>query len=143
MSNKDYKELKKGFEAFKQHCSSQINSLQDRISKLEQKAESRNLSSGESLESFVEKLSPENHQQCATAIGYYYDRKQGEEFTFKDIEQGFLESRWKKYSNMSMLKSKLINEKEWFMESGEDQEGNVVYKLTKEGINFVEVELKK
>lgn len=138
MNDQDYEELRSEFEAFKHQYGIQIDSLQERIRELEEKFESGELTLKDGLEEFVAGINPENHQQCAVAIGYYYDKKQGEKFTLKNLEEGFEKSRWKKYSNMSMLKSKLVDEKEWLMESGEDDEGNVLYKLTKEGIKFVE-----
>lgn len=118
-----------------------IQELEERIEALE--ANPEDIEDEESLESFVEKVSPENHQQCAVAIGYYYDKKEGEKFALKDIEKGFEESRWKKYSNMSMLKSKLVDEKEWLMQSGETDDSKKLYKLTKDGLNFVEERLEE
>jgi hypothetical protein len=141
MSNQSYKELKKEFEEFKQHHASQITSLQDRISQLEEKAENGQVSSSENMESFVEKVNPESHQQCAVAIGYYHDVKNNRKFSIEDISEGFLECRWSDYSNMSMLKSQLLNKKDWIREYGEDEEEETVYILTKDGKEFVEEKL--
>jgi hypothetical protein len=141
MSNQNYEELEKEFEAFKQHYAMQIESLQDRISKLERKAESGEISSDESIENFVKKVNPENHQQCAVAIGYYHDVKNNRKFSIDDISEGFLDCRWSDYSNMSMLKSQLLNKKEWIREYGENGDGETIYILTKDGKEFVEEKL--
>lgn len=141
MSNQEYEELREEFKAFKQQYAMQIESLQERISKLEEKAESGEISSDEGMENFVEKVDPESHQQCAVAIGYYHDVKNNRKFSIEDISEGFLECRWSDYSNMSMLKSQLLDKKDWIREFGEDEEEETVYILTKDGKEFVEEKL--
>lgn len=143
MSDQEYRDLKSEFESFKQHYAQQVESLQERISELEEKIEGGRTATRSPLEDFVDTVNPENHQQCAVAIGYYYDKEQGKKFTMEDIEEGFEKSRWKKYSNMSMLKSKLVNEKEWFMEAGKTDGSKKLYKLTKPGINYVKGRLEE
>lgn len=127
-----------------------IERLEDKISDLESKMDILEEKMGGvesnpqgSLEHFVEQVNPETHQQCALAIGYYFDKIEGRKFSFNDISNGFQRSRWTKYSNMSMLKNKLVKEKEWFMEVGEDEKGKTTYQLTKKGIQLVEDEVEE
>ncbi|MFB6158684.1 MAG: hypothetical protein ABEJ95_03410 [Candidatus Nanohalobium sp.] len=116
-----------------------IRELEERIEELEQSSEEFNTDQG--LEDFVEKVEPESHQQCAVTIGYYHDVKNGKKFSMNEVSEGFLECRWSEYSNMRMLRSQLLNKKEWIREYGENEDGETIYILTKDGKEFVEGKL--
>lgn len=110
--------------------------LRERVRELEEKVEGKDMVVEDSMEQFVRKVKPENHQQCAIAIAYYLDVKNGVEFTMEDINEGFKECRWNKYSNMRMLKSCL--KKEWIRKAEENSEGDTLWIVTNDGLEFVE-----
>jgi len=122
-----------------EYMKGKIQELEDRISKLEKgKDESKIEKKTNSMRDFVEKINPSNHEERSLAIAYYIEHFNGREnFTMKDIEDGYRDCKQKPYSNMSMLKNRLKNEKEWIMQYDED-EGVKTWVLTADGEDYIE-----
>jgi len=101
-----------------------IKDHEERISQLEDELSSHStIKSTNSMREFVEKINPSNHEERALAIGYYLEHHDGQEnFSMKDIEEGYRKCKRTPYSNMSMLSKQLREKREWIMEDDVDDE---------------------
>jgi hypothetical protein len=111
-----------------------IEELESRISELEQLIHDGQADGDVTgMREFVEEFDPDSHPERALAIAYYLDHHQGHEnFTSKDIEDGYRTCRVQKPANMSDVLAAL-EEKEWAMDDGKDGQTRL-RRLTKDGL---------
>lgn len=89
------------------------------------------------MREFVNDVDPDTHTERALAIAYYLDQYQGQEnFTSKDIEEGYRTCRVQKPANMSDVLAGL-EDQGWAMEDGKDGQTRL-RRLTDDGLAEIE-----
>jgi len=115
-----------------------IEELETRVSELEQLVHDGKASNDVTgLREFVDSIDPDTHAERALAIAYYLEQYQRQEnFTSKDIANGYRTIRVQKPANMSDVLSDL-EEKGWAMEDGKDGQTRL-RRLTTDGLDVIE-----
>lgn len=125
---------------------SRLDELEKRVSKLEVTIFSNAdnpVIRRDDLRSFVESLKPKMHEERALYIAYYFEQSGGKNnFSMKDIEDGYEKCKVKKYSNMRMLAKRLHEERGWIMPAGQ-KDDITLWTLTADGENQVKKTLEK
>jgi len=118
--------------------SARLEDLETRVSDLEQLIhDTHNGDNVTGMREFVENVDPDTHVERALAIAYYMDQFLGEEnFTTKDIEEGYRTCRVQKPANMSDTVAEL-DKKGWAMDNGKDGQTRL-RRLTGGGLNKIE-----
>lgn len=117
--------------------------LVERVEKLEEKVEnienqikhsgSEDLDKKTSLVEYSKRFNPSSHREKVLVIGRYLERdKESENFTSKDIEEGYKKAKWKPPKNPSDVIAKNVRRGD-MMEVGSDSEGFKTYTLTQSG----------
>lgn len=114
-----------------------IEELESRVGELEQLIHNGQASDDVTgMREFVNDVNPETHTERALAIAYYLDQYQGQEnFTSKDIEEGYRTCRVQKPANMSDVLADL-EAQESAMDDGKDGQTRL-RRLTEDGLTKI------
>jgi hypothetical protein len=117
-----------------------VAELESRISELEQLIHDEGATDDVTgMREFVQQIDPDAHTKRALAIAYYLDQYQGQEnFSSKDIEEGYRTCRVQKPANMSDTVG-VLEDKGWAMDDGKGDDGQTrLRRLTGDGLNAIE-----
>lgn len=114
-----------------------IEELESRVGELEQLIHNGQASDDVTgMREFVNDVNPETHTERALSIAYYLDQYQGQEnFTSKDIEEGYRTCRVQKPANMSDVLADL-EAQESAMDDGKDGQTRL-RRLTEDGLTKI------
>lgn len=115
-----------------------VEELESRVSELEQLIHDGKAGGKiTGMREFVKEFAPSTHTERALAIAYYLEQKQGQDnFTSKDIEQGYRTCREQKPANMSDVLAGL-EDNSWAMDDGKDGQTRL-RRLTAKGLSVIE-----
>lgn len=91
-----------------------------------------------SLSEFMKRRNPKSHGDKILVFGYYLEKIKGyESFNLDDIEKCYQDARLPKTKNFSLYITRLIR-KGYLMDSEQKKDNKKAWKLTKDGIDYVE-----
>lgn len=120
----------------------EIQSLNDRVSRLESKLDSdlEIETDVQDLTQFLEDIDPDTHNERAVAIGFYLEQIEGKDsFSRSDIMKGYQNARVPLPANMSDVLAN-CEKKNWMMQVGSDGQAKL-RQLGQEGIELVKDEV--
>lgn len=116
----------------------EVQNLKERVADLETRLDAGEKSNkGGDLRSLVKAFEPSTHVERALIIGYHLERHQGvENFTIKDIRNGYRDGKLKEPANMSDVLAN-AGERGLLRRDGED-DGYQMWMLTLDGEQTIE-----